>query len=471
MLFSSLVFLFNFLPLLLLTYFISPRNTKNAILLLFSLLFYAWGGFSYTLILILSVLANWLISLKINEDKNKKWLLFGLVLNVLVLVIFKYLNFFIDNINVLIDPFSNQRINNVKIHLPLGISFFTFQQMSMLWDIYRSKEKTKIRLLDSALYVSFFPQLIAGPIVRYHDIIDQIKNRVVQIDLINSGIKRFIYGLFKKVVIANTCAQIADDIMANNIHSIGWDGAWLGILAYTFQIFFDFSGYSDMAIGLGRIFGFRILENFNFPYISRSIQEFWRRWHISLSNWFKDYVYIPLGGNRKSKNRTYFNLILVFLLTGFWHGATWSFVFWGLFHGFFLIIERIGFKKILDRIPSIFSWVYTFLIVVIGWVFFRIEGIEVAFEYVSTMFHFGNGFGHSLIYFNSYNVAILILALFMCSPLIEKYLEKKIKSLQSVISIEFVPHLVSSIFFLSIFFYTCLVLATSSYNPFIYFRF
>lgn len=472
MLFSSLVFLFHFLPLLIGIYFISLKSWKNLVLLVFSLLFYAWGGFSYTFILIASILLNHFISLKLNKEKaNKKWLFLGIGLNVTTLIIFKYVNFFIQNTNELFLLVSEFQIPSVKVQMPLGISFFTFQQMSMLWDVYRLEEKKKLKLLDSALYVSFFPQLIAGPIVRYHDIIDQIQNRTSSIELINSGIKRFIIGLFKKIVIANTCALIADEIIKTPVSNLSIDQAWLFTIAYALQIFFDFSGYSDMAIGLGRIFGFRILENFNFPYISRSIQEFWRRWHISLSNWFKDYVYIPLGGNRKGKSRTYFNLFLVFLLTGFWHGATWSFIFWGFFHGVFLIIERIGFGRILNRIPSFFSWIYTMLIVLIGWVFFRVEHFQDALILVSKLFSFSSYNGKIFMFANHFNLTIFIIAILLCTPIIEKWIALRLNSIQNIFPIQAVPNLVASIFYIGLLFVSSVILATSSYNPFIYFRF
>jgi len=306
--------------------------------------------------------------------------------------------------------------------LPLAISFFTFQQMSLLWDVFRDPETKKPKFLNTALYISFFPQLIAGPIVRYNDIIYQIRNRVESVELFSSGIRRFILGLFKKIVFANTCAAIADSIMNNNVADISTSLAWLGIIAYAFQIYFDFSGYSDMAIGLGRMFGFKILENFNFPYISKSIKEFWRRWHISLSSWFRDYVYIPIGGNRIGVSRTYFNLLIVFLLTGFWHGATWSFVFWGVFHGLFLIIERLGFDKLLNKLPGVFSWAYTMLVVLIGWVFFRIENISDSFLYVGKLFGVGDkGTLNSIDFLNNERIVILILAAISSSTLLLKF--------------------------------------------------
>ena len=367
MLFSSLIFLFIFLPLLIAVYYILPKKFSNYILLLFSLVFYTWGGVSYTIILIVSVAINFFFVKKLeqNTKQKKKWLIFGLTFNILVIVIFKYLDFVIENINVIGGFCLNNFIGFPLKHivLPIGISFFTFQQVSLLWDIYRNENSQKATFSNIALYISLFPQLIAGPIVRYDDIIDQIKNRVETIELFRSGIQRFLVGLFKKIIIANSCGEIADSIMSDSIDNINTPIAWLGIIAYTFQIYFDFSGYSDMAIGLGRMFGFKILENFNLPYISQSIQEFWRRWHISLSSWFRDYVYIPLGGNRYSPFKTYFNLSIVFLLTGIWHGATWSFVFWGLFHGLLLIIEKLGFNKILKKLPRIVRWCYTILII------------------------------------------------------------------------------------------------------------
>jgi len=314
MLFSSMVFIFVFLPAILLAYYLAPKKIRNLLLLIFSIVFYAWGGISYTLVLIISILFNYLFVSQLAKEKSHKrrWLAIGLTFNISLLFVFKYLDFFIDNFNEIGIFFIHdfKLLPDANIVLPLGISFFTFQQMSLLWDVYRNPDAKKLRFINTALYISLFPQLIAGPIVRYNDIIDQIRSRVETLKLINSGVQRFILGLFKKIVFANTCGSIADSIMDNDISDISTPLAWLGIISYAFQIYFDFSGYSDMAIGLGRMFGFRILENFNFPYISRSIKEFWRRWHISLSSWFRDYVYFPLGGNRKGPYRTYFNLLL-----------------------------------------------------------------------------------------------------------------------------------------------------------------
>ncbi len=465
MLFSSLVFLFFFLPVLLAIYYCAPKNWRNSILLLFSIVFYAWGGVSYSLILIVSTVFNFFIARGISraEQRKKRILVIGIIFNVLLLVSFKYLGFIVENINNLFAflgedsaPFAE-----LKILLPLGISFYTFQQMSMLWDVYRTKEKTKIGFSETALYISLFPQLVAGPIVRYNDIIDQIRKRRESLSLFSSGVERFIIGLFKKIVIANTCGLLVDTILQNDIALLSASAAWLAIVAYAIQIYFDFSGYSDMAIGLGRMFGFNIAENFNFPYIARSIREFWQRWHISLSTWFRDYVYIPLGGNRRKSIVVYRNLLIVFLLTGFWHGATWSFVFWGLFHGFFLVIERIGFGKILEKLPSFISWGYTILVVLTGWVFFRIEDFPTALEFVQKLFGFGEvGQLSAIGFINNESLIVLLLAIVMSLPLVQ---------------IKWNPPnwlvFAKNFGLILMLVYAVMAINFGSYNPFIYFRF
>lgn len=473
MLFSSLIFLFVFLPLLLIVYYASPKRFRNYILLFFSLIFYAWGGVSYSLVLIASVVINYIFvkQLEKNTIQKKKWLISGLVFNTLVIVVFKYLDFAIENINTVgayfITGFPELPLKHIV--LPLGISFFTFQQMSLLWDVYRSKEPQRNSFSDIALYISLFPQLIAGPIVRYNDIVSQMKNRTESIALFRSGIQRFLVGLFKKIILANSCGEMAAIVMDSPIDNISTSIAWLGIVAYSFQIYFDFSGYSDMAIGLGRMFGFSILENFNFPYISQSIQEFWRRWHISLSSWFRDYVYIPLGGNRKGGYATYVNLTVVFLLTGIWHGATWSFVVWGLFHGLFLIIEKIGFAKILKKLPQVVRWAYTILIVMLGWVLFRIEDIHEAVDYIAKLFGAGeaNNF-HLVSYLNYERVIILVMAALFSSTIFEK-----LRSLlnQYHISNTILYKIGSDFALLGMFVYSVMYINSGSYNPFIYFRF
>ena len=474
MLFSSLVFILFFLPITLGLYYLLPRKFKNIFLLLGSIVFYAWGGVSYTIVLLLSILVNFLVVLQLERSviNKKKWLKAGLIFNVVVILIFKYLDFFIENINGigLFFSINYSSISKANIILPIGISFFTFQQMSLLWDVYRNPSTEKVSFLNTALYISFFPQLIAGPIIRYDDIINQLKNRVETIDLMNSGIQRFVLGLFKKIILANTCASIADSIMDNNINDISTPLAWLGIVSYTFQIYYDFSGYSDMAIGLGRMFGFRILENFNFPYISQSIKEFWRRWHISLSTWFRDYVYIPLGGNKDGLSKTYFNLLIVFLLTGFWHGATWSFVFWGIFHGGFLIFERLGFDNLLQKFPRIIRWGYTMLIVIIGWVFFRIENFTDAFNYIIKMFGGGITSDTNFIhYLDRERVFILLIATLASGTIFLKLKNISLKISNTKLHLPFI--FVKNFAIIALFIYCIMYINSGSYNPFIYFRF
>ena len=472
MLFSSLVFLFFFLPLNLLIYYILPRQLRNYSLLLFSLIFYAWGGVSYASILIISILFNYLIVRQIYAKNRfaRLWLIIGIATNISLIIVFKYLDFFIENVNFLAGLFLHDLaiIKKAGIVLPIGISFFTFQQMSMLWDVYRMEKGTKVKFLNTALYISFFPQLIAGPIVRYNDIIDQIRNRTESVELFLSGVRRFILGLFKKIVFANTCAVVADSIFSGQISEINFAVAWVGIIAYSLQIYFDFSGYSDMAIGLGRMFGFRILENFNFPYISKSIKEFWRRWHMSLSSWFRDYVYIPIGGNKFGIRRTYINLMIVFLLTGFWHGATWSFVFWGVFHGLFLIIERVGFGNFLQKIPGVFSWLYTMLVVIVGWVFFRVENISDAFDYLGRMTDVKGAEMLSVFkYVDNEKVIIMAIALISSSTIFLRFRDK----ISTINSLKPYYMMVADLSLTAMLLYSVMYINSGSYNPFIYFRF
>ena len=467
MLFSSLVFLFYFLPFVLLSYYIVPRTAKNGILLLFSILFYAWGGVGLTLLLLASVTVNFLIAKQINKRTHaKKWLTLGVIVNVSLLIYFKYTGFLEENIAAL---FHLDTSTWVKVALPIGISFYTFHQISMLRDIYQNPQLPKVHYARTMLYVVFFPQLVAGPIVRYKDIIYQLIDRKESTSQLALGIKRFIVGLFKKVIIANTLAAIADSVMDADQSTISTGAAWLGILAYTLQIYFDFSGYSDMAIGLARMFGIQLLENFNFPYISTSIKEFWRRWHISLSTWFRDYVYIPLGGNRVSKTRNYLNLFLVFVLTGFWHGASWSFIFWGVFHGLFLIIERLGFGKILEKLPLLIRWSYTIFIVMIGWVFFRIKAFSDAWDYVLHLFKFNTEATKTFYYYlDNERIIILLTAIVLSLLPFNNWLKNPETSLKKGY---FAFDLGRNIVLLIAFFYCVMELTSSSYNPFIYFNF
>ena len=387
MVFSSMTFIWIFLPILLFVYYISKEKYRNIILLIFSLIFYSWGEPKYIVLMLISILVNYIFGRildKCNKKKNKTIvLIFSIIFNLGLLVYFKYFNFIATNIDNII---GNNVIPNKNIVLPIGISFYTFQIMSYIIDLYRGDIKVQKNLLNLALYISFFPQLIAGPIVKYKDIDEQLQKRTVTIEKFSNGIKRFVYGLAKKVIFANTLAYIADTIFNSNIEFLNMPIAWLGAICYTLQIYFDFSGYSDMAIGLGKMFGFEFMENFNLPYISESITEFWRRWHISLSTWFKEYLYIPLGGNRKGKIRTYINLLIVFFATGIWHGASWNFVVWGLFNGFFLVIERIKLKELLDKNKLKFiNHIYALLVIIFGWVLFRADTLKSALQYMKIM--------------------------------------------------------------------------------------
>lgn len=391
MVFSSQIFIFIFLPLTLIIYYtlgniLSNNIFKNCISLFASLIFYSWGGIKYLPVLCSSIFINYIFGLIIDKLKDKKrfkkfFLLIGIILNLVLLFYYKYYDFAIGNINRI----SNVSFQFKEIALPIGISFFTFQGMSYIIDIYRKDAKVNKNIISVALYISFFPQLIAGPIVKYKDIDNQIRKRKETMEYFSYGIERFVIGLSKKVIIADTIAGIADTIFSLSNVGIDQPTAWLGAICYTFQIYFDFSGYSDMAIGLGYLFGFKFMENFNYPYISKSITEFWRRWHISLSTWFKEYLYIPLGGNRKGN--TYLNLFIVFLVTGLWHGASWNFIAWGIWNGIFIIIEKIiNKKRWYIKIPCFIKTTITMFIVILGWVLFRANGLMDAINYLSIMF-------------------------------------------------------------------------------------
>lgn len=381
MVFSSVIFLFVFLPITIGVYFIANDIFKNIWLLAASLFFYSWGEPKYIILMLISICVNYILGLAIDKVKGKKIctliLIFTVTINVGILLYFKYFNFFVYNIN----RFLTTQISVESVALPIGISFYTFQSMSYVIDVYRNHVKVQKNILKLGLYISFFPQLIAGPIVRYIDIEKFLDKRSIDINKIYNGVKRFAVGFSKKVLIADQLAVLADTVFEQN--GISALIAWTGAVAYTLQIYFDFSGYSDMAIGLGKIFGFEFMNNFNYPYISSSVKEFWRRWHISLSTWFKDYVYIPLGGSRCSKFRACLNLSIVFFLTGFWHGASWNFIVWGLYYAAFLILERGG---VLEKLPVLVCHVYTIIVVIFGWVLFRANGLKNASYYIKNMF-------------------------------------------------------------------------------------
>lgn len=479
MLFCSMTFIYVFLPILFAVYLFVRHDLRNYVLLIASLIFYAWGEPRYLIIMLFSILCNYIFGIVIeNSYKSNSYhkimgggkplffLVIGIVANLAILSYFKYFSFLIENLNLLF----KSNIDIVKVVLPIGISFYTFQSISYLMDVYRQEVKAQRDLPKLALYITLFPQLIAGPIVKYHDISQQIESRYINFDNITCGIKRFVIGLSKKMLIANPMGAVADKIFAQNADSFSPGIAWMGAICYSLQLFFDFSGYSDMAIGLGKIFGFTFKENFNYPYISKSISEFWRRWHISLSTWFKEYLYIPLGGNKKGNRRTYLNLGIVFLLTGLWHGAAWTFVFWGIWHGLFIIIERyFGLNKDNSQKPlyqRVLLHLYCILVFVVGWVFFRSPDLQYGFNYVLNMFcvlpHQENLY-KIWYYVDVIPIITFIFAIFLTMPLGKVCYEK---ASNNSIGLWIVNLLLYGLFILS-----TAEIATTTYNPFIYFRF
>lgn len=474
MVFSSVIFIFCFLPIVLALYAVINPKYRNLLLLIASLLFYYWGAKEFTLLLIISSLSNYLFGLSIDKSegtRRKVLLVIAIILNLGVLGIFKYFNFFMDNMNsVLTQILHILPVQFRPIALPVGISFFTFHELSYVIDIYRKKVVPTKSFKDLTLYIAFFPQLIAGPIVRYIDIHKQLVERIHSSEKFVKGVERFILGLSKKVLIANPVGSVVDQIFSMPPSEFSQGVAILGIVCYTLQIYFDFSGYSDMAIGLAKMFGFDFLENFNYPYIATSIKDFWRRWHISLSTWFKDYLYIPLGGNKISPKRTYINLLIVFFLTGLWHGAAWNFVFWGLLHGFFLILERGKFGVLLDKLPNVVKHVYTLSVVMLAWVFFRAENFAYAMRYIKTTLGFGSHAARVVpmnAFVDNY-LLVVILAGMICSTPILPYIKEKLLSFNKFLT----PIKLNAYAgLLSLFLLDILTLSTSTYNPFIYFRF
>lgn len=461
MVFSSSVFLFLFLPLVLLLYFLAKKiEAKNSVLLFASLIFYAWGEPLFLPILILQIIVIWIFGMLVYDSKKRHtWMILSIIINLTVLGIFKYLGFICDNINSLFH--TNIR---VLIHLPIGISFFTFQAVSYIIDVYRKNCKPQKKLINVALYISFFPQLIAGPIVRYETIEKQINNRKTTQESFLIGVKRFISGLGKKTIIANNLAIVSDAIFLRSFE-YGAILHWLGAVAYSLQILFDFSGYSDMAIGLGKMFGFDFEENFNYPYISKSVSEFWRRWHISLGTWFKDYVYIPLGGNRVKEPLVIRNLLIVWLLTGLWHGANWTFVIWGCIYFLVLTVEKkLQIEKLNDKL-IIIPHIYTMFVVMIGWVVFKADNVISASQYICSLFGPLMKDGDLRIireYISEYLVFFL-----MSIPLLIPIKEHKFH----IVSFETEFSVMKTIFYIAIFLLSVSYVIKSSYNPFIYFNF
>tara|TARA_R110002012_G_scaffold312248_1_gene522479 strand:- start:11933 stop:13357 length:1425 start_codon:yes stop_codon:yes gene_type:complete len=474
MLFTSPIFLFLFLPLVLLIYFLTPKKFKNFTLLIFSLVFYTWGEKELVLLIMLSASVDYFSGLIISYGKRKLGLYISIVFNISILLYFKYANFISYNLIKTLEHFNISAENALSfsnIALPIGISFYTFQTMSYTIDVYRGHVKASKNFIDFATYVTLFPQLIAGPIVRYAVIEKELKSRTVTKTLFFEGAERFIIGLSKKMIIANNCALLADGIFNLPPSESSVLLAWLGTITYSFQIYFDFSGYSDMAIGLGKMFGFNFPENFNYPFISKSIREFWRRWHITLSDWFKDYLYISLGGSRKTKWRTYLNLITVFFITGLWHGANWTFIFWGLFHGIFIIMEWY-LKDRKTKAPAIFSHVYFILVLNLSWVLFRSDTMNDAFIYFKTMFNFSLETNTAFLnfYLTKELLFILVIAFVFSTP-IHKKLSHYIHNSKLFTGTKNVFLSLKLIGLLILLLICFTYIATDSYNPFIYFRF
>ena len=466
MIFSSFLFLFLFLPAVLVINRFLPVKVSNVFLLFASLLFYFVGEGTLTILLIGSILWNYLFGLLLKTEKkslftNKLLIGLGIAGNLSILIYFKYLGFIISNIGFLnFLPKSSYS----SIILPIGISFFTFQGISYIIDVYRKVEQAEKNLIKVGLYISFFPQLIAGPIIKYHEIAKYLSHRTININQSVNGSFRFIRGLAKKIILADNFAIIVDAIFETDISALPTPLAWLGIIVYSLQIYYDFSGYSDMAIGLGLIMGFKIPENFNYPYISKSI---WRRWHISLSTWFRDYLYIPLGGNRKGPYRTYFNLAIVFFITGLWHGASWNFIIWGMVHGVFLIAERIK-PAFFNNTPNVLKHIYTLGVVTLAWVFFRTDTLENAISYFGRLYSFSNASDfYPAIFLNNYAVFLLLAGILLSMP-VRKYVVQRYNLMNIPLNFSFV---LTGTVYLSLFIYCILELSIATHTPFIYFKF
>jgi len=468
MVFSSLVFLYVFFPINIVLYFIIKNNTyRNIVLLSFSLFFYAWGEPFFISVLLLSGFVNYFFALLIDKYRGTykcNLSLFSVIfIDLGLLGFFKYYNFFVGNLNLLL----NTNIGFSHFGLPIGISFYTFQIISYVVDVYRQDVPAQKSFYKILLYMSLYHQLIAGPIVRYRDIENEIDSRVITAPNMSYGINRFIIGLCKKVLIANTAGETATVLLSGNLNELSILGAWLGIILYTIQIYFDFSGYSDMAIGLGRVFGFTYKENFNYPYIAKNVKDFWRRWHISLSSFFRDYVYIPLGGNRLHFVR---NLLIVWMLTGFWHGASWNFILWGLYYGIFLLLERSILSKIIDKLPSFLSHIYLLTVVIVGWVFFYFLDLSQGLKFISILFGFsGNelyNIKFEVEFFN--NIIFLLFAALSCTPIFKITGSKLVELLK----FKNKPiYLLQAIFNGAMLIITTIMLLGQTYNPFLYFRF
>lgn len=475
MVFSSLTFLYLFLPFVLVFYYIMPRQLRNLFILITGLFFYAWGEPIYVFIMIASTLIDYFAGLVIykfggNKITRRLALIVSVVMNLSLLGFFKYSNFIVENINNLF----HTSFGAPTALLPIGISFFTFQSMSYTIDLYRGNIEVQKNPITFAAFVTLFPQIVAGPIVRYEDVAAELKERHLDLDTIWHGILRFCAGIGKKVLIANNIGTLWDSVKVMDINTVPVATAWLGIAAYTLQIYFDFSGYSDMAIGLGEMLGFHFPENFNYPYMSKSISEFWRRWHMTLSEWFKSYVYFPLGGSRKGFGRTIFNTAVVWLLTGIWHGASWNFITWGVMYGILIIIEKLVItllkKKnkeyILDKIPGFIKHIYAMLFVMLGWVLFDTKDLPTAFSYMKRMFSFGSTFAdeHTVYFLMNFGL-LFVIAIIGCTSLVKNLAQKFTAKVPSC------SHVLSVVYMIVIMLIATSYLVDASYNPFLYFNF
>ena len=469
MIFSSVFFIFVFLPVVLLAYFLVPKKFKNVVILIASLIFYAWGEPIYIVLMVFSILFNYLSGLEIDDCKERGDVLKGKIafwmavgVNLGILGFFKYEGFVVENLNRIL-PFD---ISMPALALPIGISFYTFQTLSYIIDVYKGNVKVQKNVINFGTYISMFPQLIAGPIVRYADVEGQLVERKVTLTKFVEGTAWFLRGLAKKVLLANNIGMLFDAVQAMGAGNISMLTAWLGCAAYTFQIYFDFSGYSDMAIGLGKMFGFTFMKNFDYPYTSSSITEFWRRWHISLGTWFREYVYIPLGGNRVSIKRNILNICIVWMLTGLWHGAAWNFIFWGVYYGALLLLEKFVLKDVLAKTPGTVKHIYTMILVMIGWVFFFSPTLGSAFQYVGAMFGIGATgiIDRTAVYYLS-NYFILFLLMILCSV---PYTYKRFRRLAVRGN---VGRVVMLAVYVVLFILSTAYLVNATYNPFLYFRF
>ena len=473
MIFSSLLFLFRFLPAVLVLYYLAPRPLRNLVLLLCSLVFYAWGEPVYIILMIVSILVSYTGGILVDRFKTqgkrraaRAALLGSSVVSLSLLGFFKYADFVIGTVNGL----TGAGIDLLKIALPIGISFYTFQTMSYTIDVYRGEAKVQKNLISFGAYVTMFPQLIAGPIVQYKTIDRQLRTRKETAGQFAYGIHRFMIGLGKKVLLANNAGVLWDTISSMEHMQIPVVMSWMGLAAYTFQLYFDFSAYSDMAIGLGHMFGFRFLENFNYPYISKSITEFWRRWHISLSTWFRDYVYIPLGGNRVGVWKHIRNILVVWMLTGIWHGASWNFVLWGIYYGILLLIEKFVLGKYLKKLPGVFQHIYCMFFVMLGWNLFVFDDMSAGISFARALFGtYGAGFCSRETLYLLYNNAVLLVLLILGSTQLParagNWICAKLRGKETLLTI------VKNVFYVGIFLLSVAWLVDASYNPFLYFRF